>query len=76
MAHPSCPRCYCGAFELTEAKVKGAKYKLYFVQCGTCGAVVGTEPYLSVVSLVERLEKKVDLVLEQRETRDEAAPER
>ena len=41
MAISKCPKCECTRFELKEANINGSAYRMYFVQCSSCGAVVG-----------------------------------
>jgi hypothetical protein len=36
-----CGACGKSDFELAEAKIRGARHKNHFVQCGACGVVVG-----------------------------------
>lgn len=41
MAISACANCQNQSFELQEAKVNGARYKLMFVQCAACGVPAG-----------------------------------
>lgn len=47
MAISKCPNPACGNtfFQLSEANVSGANFKMYFVQCSRCGTVVCAMPY-------------------------------
>lgn len=45
MAHSTCPKCTSASFEVKEAEPRNSSYKLIFVQCSSCGAVVGVLPY-------------------------------
>ena len=47
MAQSTCPSPGCDghSFELSELSVSGANFRLYAVQCATCGAVVSVLPY-------------------------------
>ena len=41
MAKSSCPKCQGGNFEVQQVKPATSKFTLLFVQCASCGAVVG-----------------------------------
>jgi len=41
MATSSCPKCAGHIFEAKPAEPKNSNYQLMFVQCASCGAVVG-----------------------------------
>lgn len=45
MAFSKCPKCDSSFFEVKEAEPNNSAYKLIFVQCSSCGSVVGTMPY-------------------------------
>lgn len=45
MASSSCPKCTSTSFEVREGEPRNSHYKLMFVQCSSCGTVVGTMPY-------------------------------
>ena len=45
MAISTCPKCDSHYFEMKEAEPNGSKYKIMFIQCSSCGAVVGTTDY-------------------------------
>lgn len=45
MAFSTCPKCTSTSFEVKEAEPRNSSYKMIFVQCSSCGAVVGTMPY-------------------------------
>jgi len=46
MAVSKCMKCGGAAFEIVDGELQGSKSKLKFVQCASCGGVVGvTEPY-------------------------------
>jgi len=40
MAIPACARCQNQSFELQEVKISGARHRVMFVQCASCGAPV------------------------------------
>lgn len=41
MAEPACPRCGEHTFEMVEGAPLNSHLKVMFMQCATCGAVVG-----------------------------------
>ena len=45
MPSPKCPSCSNHSFELNEIAVRNSKYKLYSVQCTSCGSVVSMLNY-------------------------------
>ncbi len=55
----TCSNCKSHLFGLEEQSPRGSKFKVYFVQCTSCGVPVGTMDYLHTGSLVDGLEKKV-----------------
>lgn len=64
MAMSSCPKCDGKMFEIQEKdNVRNAAYKIMFIQCVSCGAVVGTTDYFNVPVLLEKLAKKLGFKL-------------
>lgn len=64
MAISRCPKCEGTRFELKEnGSVLGAKFKLMFVQCAACGAVVGVTDYFNVPAMLQKLGKKLGIEL-------------
>lgn len=60
MAYSKCPKCDNSSFEIVTTEPKGSNFKLAFVQCSSCGCVVGTMEYYNVGTKVSDLGKKVD----------------
>lgn len=58
MAQSNCIRCGHSSFELAPAEVDGSNYKLYFVQCSSCGGVVSTQEYLNIGATMEKQVQK------------------
>ena len=54
MAMSRCPKCENSSFELKEASPRGSSYKFNFIQCASCGAVVGVADYWNVPILLEK----------------------
>lgn len=60
MARSICSKCERSNFEMVEqGNVRGAKYKIMFIQCSHCGSVVGTTDYYNVPSLLEKVAKRM-----------------
>lgn len=60
MAYSKCPKCESTYFEVVEKEPSKSNYKLIFVQCSTCGCVVGTMDYFNIGSRIKDVEKKID----------------
>lgn len=60
MAWSTCPKCDNHSFELVEDTPIGSAFKLMFVQCTSCGAVVGVMDYYNIGQRMNELEKKID----------------
>lgn len=52
--------CDSTRFEVKENSPTRSNYKLLFVQCSSCGAVVGTMDYYNIGARLSELEKKID----------------
>ena len=59
----TCPKCSNTSFEVKNAKPRNSEYIFTFIQCSSCGAVVGTIDYVNVPELLERLAKKLGVDL-------------
>ena len=59
MAVSKCIKCDGTAFEVQLKEPHGALFKLLFVQCQSCGAVVGVTESRGIGRLVEALAKKL-----------------
>ena len=59
MSSSKCPSCSNSSFELKEINVKDSRYKLYAIQCSSCGAVVSITEYYNVGNLIEEQTKLI-----------------
>lgn len=59
MAISKCGSCESHTFELKANEPKGSQFKLMFVQCSRCGAVVGVTDYYNIPSLLEKLAQQL-----------------
>ena len=58
MATSKCPKCESIRFELMpHADIEGCRFTLNFIQCASCGAVVGVLPYRSTEYLLGKIAK-------------------
>lgn len=69
MAASMCPKCESHKFELKDSEappgngIQGAKFKYSFIQCKTCGAVVGVVDHYHLPSLLQKIAAKLGLNL-------------
>jgi len=61
MAVSTCPKCDSHTFEIVENTPKNSKFKLQFVQCSKCGAVIGVMDSYNIGSLLHKLAKAMNL---------------
>lgn len=59
MATSTCVKCGGHSFEMVEQEPKNATYKFHFVQCTSCGGVVGVTDFYNVPQMLIRLGKKL-----------------
>ena len=59
MARSTCPKCSNHSFELSELSPSGSKFKMYFIQCSSCGAPAGVAEYYNTGAKIEEVEKKL-----------------
>jgi predicted nucleic-acid-binding Zn-ribbon protein len=64
MATSICPRCGNSSFEIKPSKINGAKIQLSFIQCDSCGAVVGVLESYSAAIQIQQLARKLKIDLE------------
>jgi hypothetical protein len=63
LATSKCGKCDGTTFEMTRNSVHGSDYKIMFVQCATCGTVVGITDYYNVPSLLIKLAEGLEVSL-------------
>ena len=59
MATSKCPKCDSTSFEMKETLPRGSEYKVMFIQCSLCGAVVGVTDYFNTAVLIKKLAAKL-----------------
>ena len=62
MALSCCPKCDNEFFEMVEVEPGNWRFKVMFVQCTSCGAVVGSMDYFNLSTLILELKEKLDSV--------------
>lgn len=63
MATSKCSSCSSSRFELKEAEPANSRFKINFIQCASCGSVVGVMDYQSVPSLLDKIASKLGIKL-------------
>ncbi len=53
MARSTCMKCDGSRFELAEYTPTSSKFKFQFVQCSSCGGVVGAMDFMNVGAMLE-----------------------
>lgn len=59
MARSSCPKCDNHSFELVQGTPTNSKFNFMYIQCSSCGAVVGVMDYYNIGAKLEIIEKKL-----------------
>ncbi|KQN68085.1 hypothetical protein ASE99_01605 [Serratia sp. Leaf51] len=59
MAITTCPKCPNTSFEIKETSIKGANFRMYFIQCSACGAAIGVQPFYDTNALLKSFAKKL-----------------
>jgi len=52
MAFSTCGKCGHRFWEIAQVEPRGSAFKLYFVQCASCGTPVGTMEYDNIGALL------------------------
>lgn len=64
MAQSKCPKCGYTAFEVVEHTPIDSNFELFFVQCASCGCVVGTHEYAHIGTMIHTLARKLKINLD------------
>lgn len=57
-----CPKCENQSFEMVEAEPKNWRFKVMFVQCSSCGTVVGVMDFFNLSTLIHELKDKTETI--------------
>lgn len=63
MAKSTCVKCGNGNFEAIEYSPSGSSFKLVFIQCSSCGGVVGVMDFYNIGDRLTELGKKLGVKL-------------
>jgi len=63
MALSTCVKCDGHNFEIKEVSPNNGSFKYYFVQCSSCGGVVGVVEYYNTGAILHKLAKKLGVPL-------------
>lgn len=64
MATSKCPVCQKTSFETVENTPRNSKYIVMFVQCASCGSVVGVLESYNIGNLIYKLADKLGIDLD------------
>lgn len=59
MASPTCIKCGNSTFEVKENAPKNSNFKIMFIQCTSCGGVVGVMDYFNIGNFVKKIADKL-----------------
>ncbi|OGU66046.1 MAG: hypothetical protein A2499_15800 [Stygiobacter sp. RIFOXYC12_FULL_38_8] len=62
MASSKCPSCGNYTFELKENEPRNSNYKMFFIQCTSCGSVISATDYYSAGVLLKEQEEKINRI--------------
>ena len=62
MAISACPKCDNTFFELAENSPIGSNFKFMFIQCNSCGAVVGVTDYYNIGETLTEIKQRLDMI--------------
>jgi hypothetical protein len=67
MATSSCSKCGEHSFEQVEVTPERAQFPVRFIQCVTCGTVIGVTDSSNVLSKMHRIEELLKKVVKKQE---------
>lgn len=62
MALSTCPKCNSTSFEVKEHEPRNSKFKLNFVQCASCGAVVGARDFYNTGAMLLQQNRAIERI--------------
>jgi hypothetical protein len=54
-----CGHCGSGTFALQLVEPRGSRFKLYFIQCSSCGVPVGVQEFHNVGATLDKQSKAI-----------------
>jgi hypothetical protein len=65
MAISKCSKCDNTTFEMVEKdNITGANFKVMFIQCARCGAVIGVQDYYNLGAMLNTIKKHLGIPLQ------------
>lgn len=61
MAISTCAKCNNHQFEMVENSPRNSRFKYMFIQCSSCGSVVGITEYNNIGIMLEKIFKKLGI---------------
>jgi len=61
MAMSTCIKCGSSSFEMKENEPRHSAWKYMFIQCSSCGGVVGVVEYLNLGSVLQKIAKRLGI---------------
>ena len=62
MATSTCMKCGSSSFEIKENSPKSSRFKLMFVQCASCGGVIGAMDYMNIGAELQDVKNAIERV--------------
>jgi predicted nucleic-acid-binding Zn-ribbon protein len=54
MAKTKCGHCGNTTFEMKQVTPEGSNYKLFFIQCSSCGVPISSHEYMSISNMLNK----------------------
>lgn len=64
MAVSKCIKCGSTSFEMVEGKIQRSQFRMYFIQCASCGSVIATQEFNNTGALLFKLAEKLNIRLD------------
>lgn len=61
MALSTCVKCGSHSFEAVMQEPKGANFKMQFIQCASCGGVVGVMDFYYISRLLQNMAAQLNI---------------
>lgn len=61
MATSTCMKCNGTTFEMVEREPRHSAYKLMFIQCASCGGVVGVTEFLNIAAELQEMRRRLNI---------------
>ncbi|MCK4644521.1 hypothetical protein KAU32_12920 [bacterium] len=62
MAISKCAKCGSTLFEVKDAAPQGSRFKISFVQCTSCGTVIGVLEYFNAPSILINQNRAIEKI--------------